>query len=109
MIPLITILIIIACVVLAFFILVQSPKGGGLTGNFGTMSTQVMGVKQSSDVMEKGTWASIGIIAVLCIVVVMFVDKPLGMQKQAPAKQEQKAPATGATPAPANAPATPAK
>lgn len=93
----ITILILLACVALAFFILIQNPKGGGLTGSFGTMSSQVMGVKQSGDVMEKGTWTLIGIIGGLCIVSVMFMQKPEGAdpransatssQKSAPAKK----------------------
>lgn len=78
MISIITILILLACVVLAFFILIQNPKGGGLTGTFGTMSSQVMGVKQSTDVMEKGTWTMIGIIGGLCVISVMFFQKPQG-------------------------------
>jgi preprotein translocase subunit SecG len=94
MIPVITILILLASVVLAFFILVQNPKGGGLTGTFGNMSSAVMGVKQSTDVMEKGTWTLIGVIGGLCIISVMFFQKPQGMDngkasqaKSAPAKK----------------------
>jgi len=95
MISIITILILLACVVLGFFILIQNPKGGGLTGSFGTMSSQVMGVKQSTDVMEKGTWTMIGIVGGLCVISVMFFQKPQGTsdsnakaaaQKSAPAK-----------------------
>jgi preprotein translocase subunit SecG len=78
MIPLITIIILLACIILAFFILIQNPKGGGLTGTFGSMSSQVMGVKQSTDVMEKGTWTMISIIGGLCIISVMFFQKPAG-------------------------------
>lgn len=81
MITIITILILLACVVLAFFILVQNPKGGGLQGSFGSMSSQVMGVKQSSDVMEKGTWTLIGIVGGLSIVSIMFFTKPEGVVK----------------------------
>jgi len=95
MITLIVILILLACVVLGFFILVQNPKGGGLSGSFGSMSSQVMGVKQSSDIMEKGTWALIGVIGGLCIIVLMFFPKPQGegsskqaVQKSAPAKKK---------------------
>jgi preprotein translocase subunit SecG len=111
MITTITILIVLASAVLAFFILVQAPKGGGLTGNLGSLSTQVMGVKQSTDVMEKGTWSAMGVIAALCIISVIFINKPAreasrtqGNEKarsgaQAPAKQG----------APAAAPAAPAK
>ena len=96
MIPIITILILLACEILGFFILIQNPKGGGLSGSFGTMSSQVMGVKQSSDVMEKGTWTMISIIAGLCVISVMFFQKPQGndnngnkaaQSKSAPAKK----------------------
>lgn len=96
MIVIITGLILIACVVLGFFILVQNPKGGGLSGSFGSMSTQVMGVKQSGDIMEKGTWVLISAIATLCIVSVMFMTKAqvvddgsskAAQSKSAPAKK----------------------
>ena len=108
MISLLTILIILACIVLAFFILVQAPKGGGLTGNFGTMSTQVMGVKQSTDIMEKGTWSAMGVIAALCIITVLFIDKPARTTAPAaPASKEKAQSAAPATAQPA-APAAPA-
>ncbi len=96
MIPFLTILILLACVILAFFILIQNPKGGGLSGTFGSMSSAVMGVKQSTDVMEKGTWTVISIIGGLCIVSVMFLTKPQGMEKSSKATQK-------------SAPAAPAK
>lgn len=107
----ITVLILLACLVLAFFVLVQAPKGGGLTGNFGSLSTQVMGVKQSTDVMEKGTWATMGIIAALCIISLTFVNRPVMQQAERPATNTQ-APAGGAPAAPGapagGAPAAPA-
>ena len=103
MISLITILIILACVVLAFFVLVQAPKGGGLTGGFGTLSTQVMGVKQSTDIMEKGTWSAMGVIAALCIVSVLFLAKPARTTEQPTGKEK----ANSSAPAKAQ-PATPA-
>jgi len=94
MVAIITIVILLTCVVLAFFVLVQNPKGGGLSGTFGSISSQVMGVKQSSDVMEKGTWTSITVIAALCIISVMFYSKPQGMEKSnGKVKTTQSAPA----------------
>ena len=105
MIVLITIIILLACVVLGFFILVQNPKGGGLAGNFGSMSTQVMGVKQSSDVMEKGTWISMGVIAALCIASVIFIQKPANIEAPAGAPTQQSAPQGGAPAQPAPQPA----
>ncbi len=94
MIPFLTILILIGCVILAFFILIQNPKGGGLSGTFGSMSSAVMGVKQSTDVMEKGTWTMISFIAGLCIISVMFFQKPAGSNDNGnKAKQQNSAPA----------------
>ena len=66
------ILIVLACVVLGLIVLVQNPKGGGLSGTFGGMGNQFMGVKQTTDVLEKGTWLFAGLIALLCIVSVLF-------------------------------------
>lgn len=97
MITIIAVLIILLCIVLGFFILVQNPKGGGLSGTFGSVGSQMMGVKQSTDVMEKGSWTVMGLIAVLCIASVMFLQKPQQQdvninnfpQQQAPQQQQQ--------------------
>ena len=69
------ILIILTSVIIAFFILVQNPKGGGLAGNIAGFSTQFMGVKQTTDVLEKGTWVLAVIIAVLTIVSPVFISQ----------------------------------
>jgi preprotein translocase subunit SecG len=114
------ILIVIACAVLAFFVLIQNPKGGGLAGSLSGLGTQMMGAKQSTDIVEKGTWITAA--AVLVFTLVSFIVSPKvttkGVQKTrseeavkggAPAampQQPQQAPAqTPATPA---APVTPA-
>ena len=93
MILIITAIIVLACVALGFFILVQNPKGGGLSGSFGSMSTQVMGVKQSGDIMEKGTWVLMSVVAGLCIISVMFMQKPEGATDNGKAQQTKSAPA----------------
>jgi preprotein translocase subunit SecG len=67
------ILIIIATVILGFVVLIQNPKGGGLSGSIGGLSNQFMGVKQTTDVLEKGTWFFAGIIALLCVVSLSFM------------------------------------
>lgn len=67
------ILIILASVILGFIVLVQNPKGGGLAGNIAGFSSQFMGVKQTTDVLEKGTWLFAGVIAVLCLVSSFFI------------------------------------
>lgn len=49
------ILIILVSVVLAFFVLIQNPKGGGLSSGFAGGSN-LMGVQRTGDFLEKGTW-----------------------------------------------------
>jgi len=93
MISLIIVVILLACVILGFFILIQNPKGGGLSGTFGTMSSQVMGVKQSTDVMEKGTWTMISVIGALCLLSVMFIHTTKNTDSTQKASQQKSAPA----------------
>jgi preprotein translocase subunit SecG len=89
------ILIIIAAVILGFIVLVQNPKGGGLSGNIAGFSNQFMGVKQTTDVLEKGTWLFAGIIGVLCLASTLFISAPAAPQNNAPAPQNQSAPPLG--------------
>ena len=106
------ILIILACILLGFFVLVQNPKGGGLSGTLGGFGNQVMGVRQTTDVLEKGTWILSAIIAVLCLTSSMFISKGVPQETKkaimethatAPASTTPAAPAP-ITPAPAPAP-----
>ena len=68
------ILVILASVILGLIVLVQNPKGGGLAGNIAGFSNQFMGVKQTTDVLEKGTWIFAAIIGVLCLVSTIFIS-----------------------------------
>lgn len=49
------ILAIIVCSLLGLIVLIQNPKGGGLSSNFSS-SSQLMGVQKTGDFLEKGTW-----------------------------------------------------
>ncbi len=68
-------LIILASVILGLIILIQNPKGGGLSSSFGGFGNQLMGVKQTTDILEKGTWVFAGIVAALCLTSAMFIPK----------------------------------
>ena len=68
------ILVILASVILGLIVLVQNPKGGGLAGNIAGFSNQFMGVKQTTDVLEKGTWIFAAVIGVLCLVSTIFIS-----------------------------------
>lgn len=53
----VSILIILASVILTLIILAQKPKGGGLSASFGGgSSSNLMGVKRTTDFLEKATW-----------------------------------------------------
>ena len=73
MITLFLILIIAASIGLVFMVLIQNPKGGGLNANVGGLTNNFMGVKQTTDVLEKGTWIFAGVIAVLAITSTVFL------------------------------------
>jgi preprotein translocase subunit SecG len=51
----IEILTVIVCILLVMVVLVQDSKGGGLSSAFGG-SNQIMGVRQTTDFLEKATW-----------------------------------------------------
>ena len=62
------VLIILACIVLAFVVLIQNSKGGGLASNFASYN-QIGGVRKTTDIIEKTTWglaAAMVVISVLC-------------------------------------------
>lgn len=67
------ILIILVSIVLAFFVLIQNPEGGGLSGSIGGFSNQIMGVKKTNNVLERGTWLLVIILGVMSLFsVIMF-------------------------------------
>jgi len=74
MVILFLILVIIISFVLGFIVLVQNPKGGGLAGNIAGFSNQFMGVKQTTDILEKGTWLFAAALGVVCLISSFFIS-----------------------------------
>ena len=70
----ITVLIVIAAILLIFIVMIQNSKGGGLAAGFSS-SNQVMGVRKTTDFLEKATWTLAGAIIVLCVFAAVFVPK----------------------------------
>lgn len=91
------ILVVLASVILALIVLVQNPKGGGLAGSIGGFSNQLMGVKQTTDVLEKGTWLFGGVVAALCLLSVVFIPKEGTASTTGPDATNATAPATPKT------------
>lgn len=126
-------IIVFLAVCMCLIVLIQESKGGGLASSF-SASNQIMGVRKTTDVIEKVTWGLAIAIVLLSIVSVRFLPTATSeesavmkqateqkatnsnnlpgfgtgqTQQNAPARQTPAAaPAKGAAP---QAPATPAR
>lgn len=76
-----TILILLISLFLILVVVVQNSKGGGLAAGFAS-SNQIMGVRKTTDFLERATWWSAGIIAVLAIVSTHFLHTGKADDKQ---------------------------
>lgn len=66
-----SILIVLASIALVFVVTIQNSKGGGLASGFAS-SNNVMGVRRTTDLIEKITWGLAIAVAVLAIVSVRW-------------------------------------
>ena len=71
---LIIVLILIASVLMCGIVLIQESKGGGLASSFST-SNQIMGVRKTTDFLEKATWTLACAMVVLSVVSSAFITK----------------------------------
>jgi preprotein translocase subunit SecG len=121
---LITVLLAIACILLTLIVLVQNSKGGGLASNFQS-SNQIMGVRKTTDFLEKATWVLAAALFVFSISATAFIPRQAktGGESEikdqiqnavdptqvptfpAPAAADTKATPAETTPAPATTPA----
>lgn len=63
---LISVLVLITCVLLILIVLVQNSKGGGLASNFAS-NNQIMGVRKTTDFLEKSTWTLAIVLLILTL------------------------------------------
>lgn len=66
MLDVLLILSILGSILLVLVVLVQNPKGGGISSDFGS-ATQLGGVKRSSEMIEKLTWGLAAAIMAVCL------------------------------------------
>lgn len=62
---------IVVCVLLGLIVLIQNPKGGGLTSGFAS-TNNIMGVQRTGDVLEKSTWGFA--IALMFLIILINVS-----------------------------------
>ena len=60
------VLIVLAALLMCFVVLVQNSKGGGLSSSFAS-SNQIMGVRKTTDFIEKLTWGLAAFMVVISV------------------------------------------
>ncbi|MDR1161885.1 MAG: preprotein translocase subunit SecG [Tannerellaceae bacterium] len=70
----ISVLILIAAILLILIVLIQNSKGGGLASGFSS-SNQIMGVRKTTDFLEKATWGLAGTVIALSIIITAFIPR----------------------------------
>ena len=81
---------IIASILLILVVIIQNPKGGGLSAQFGGNASQMFGVQRTTDFLEKFTWGLILFIATFAILINTFYVSTSSNENQVP-NQEQTA------------------
>lgn len=75
----ISVLILIVSFLMMLVVLVQNSKGGGLVSNFSSQN-QILGVRKTTDFLEKTTWTLAVLLVVFCLVSSVAIPKG-GAQK----------------------------
>lgn len=83
----ISILILIAAILLILIVLIQNSKGGGLASGFSS-SNQIMGVRKTTDFLEKATWTLAGTVVALSIIITAFIPHDERNANQSEIKQQ---------------------
>ena len=86
------ILIVIASFLMIGVVLIQESKGGGLSSNFSS-SNSIMGVRKTTDVVEKTTWG-LAIALVVFSIVCAYVAPTASTEQSAVEQMATEAPAT---------------
>ena len=92
------VLILIIAVLLVLVVLAQNSKGGGLSSQFGGAgASNIIGVKKTSDLLERLTWGFAIAVLALSVVVNIIMDRPgsaiesPNLDRATPAQQEMPA------------------
>lgn len=60
-------LIVLASILMCLIVLIQNSKGGGLASGFAS-SNQIMGVRKTTDFLEKATWSLAAFMVVFSVI-----------------------------------------
>lgn len=104
MLTVVLILIVVACLLLTLLVLIQNPKGG-IAANF-VAPSQIVGVKRSTDLVEKATWVMAIALVSLSLLSNFFRPTTAGLDVSTESRikssiEEQTVPAAPMAPQPA--------
>ena len=71
------ILIILASILMVFIVLIQESKGGGLASNFSSTNF-IMGVRKTTDLVEKLTWGLAAAMVILSVACAYVAPQAMG-------------------------------
>ncbi len=69
------ILMVVAAIFLCIIVLIQNSKGGGLASSFSS-SNAIMGVRKTTDILEKTTWGLAAFLVILSIAIAYVTPSP---------------------------------
>ena len=69
-------LTVVICFLLILVVMVQNPKGGGLSSSFGGSSQQLGGVQKTTDFLDRSTWVLAGLLLVLILISNSMISIP---------------------------------
>ena len=104
------VLIVLASLLMIFIVLIQESKGGGLASNFSSTNS-IMGVRKTTDIVEKITWGlavAMVVISVACAYVAPQATGESSVMEGATQEQTALPAMPGASKDAAGAQATPA-
>ena len=90
------ILIVLAALLMIGIVLIQESKGGGLSSNFSS-SNAIMGVRKTTDFVEKATWGlaiAMVVLSVLCAYVAPTAVTEQSVLENTATEQQQTNPNT---------------
>jgi preprotein translocase subunit SecG len=93
-------LFILVCIFLCLLILIQSDKGGGISGAIGGLSgaSSFLGTQGTADALTKGTYIFGSVFLILCVLMTLFAPgghvAKSGLQQRAEAQAITSRPAS---------------
>jgi preprotein translocase subunit SecG len=84
------VIFVIICVFLCLLILIQSDKGGGISGALGggfSSATNLLGSQDTANILTRATAISAGIYLGLCLLLSIFLSHPTGTQVKSALKE----------------------